>query len=171
MKSFTIKLWVICFLIALLHSGLKAGSNPFLRPVNNINLGLFGDASILSLNYERFFINNRKFFLAGRIGISYSESQGLPAENTSLFGFPLHLTGNYGERKHYFEFGMGSTLLFYEKMNYWDYALYPIVGYRFQPYKKDKFSFRIFASYPLTDKIDMKNYWFFPVGVSVGFCF
>jgi hypothetical protein len=56
-------------------------------------------------------------------------------------------------------------------MNYWDYALYPIVGYRFQPYKKDKFSFRIFASYPLTDKIDMKNYWFFPVGVSVGFCF
>jgi len=171
MKTRFVRIGAILLVLSLALPEIQAGSNPFLRPINNVNLSLFGDASILSLNYERFFVNNRKFFLAGRIGVGYSESQGLPAENTSLVGFPLHLTGNYGERKHYFEFGLGSTLLFYGKMDYWDFALYPVVGYRFQPYKKDKFSFRLFASYPLTDKIDIKNYWFFPIGVSVGFCF
>jgi hypothetical protein len=170
-KEIFLKTLLLLLIMILTVDSLTAGNNPFLRPTNNINLNLFGDASIFSVNYEKLFINNRQFFLAWKIGAGYSESLGLPDDNTSLLSTPVHLTGNYGERKHYFEFGLGASLLFYDSMKFWDYALYPIIGYRLQPYKKDKFSFRIFASYPLTDKIDMKDYWFFPVGISVGFCF
>jgi len=165
-----------CLVFILLLSGaitpfLTAGTNPYLRPGNNASISLFGGASIISINYERLFANNRKFFLAGNIGLGYSESMDLPNKNTSLLSIPLHFTGNYGGRKHYFEFGLGGTLLLYGKFIYWDYCIFPMVGYRFHPLKKDKFSFRVFAGYPVTEKIDIHNYWFFPVGVSLGFCF
>jgi hypothetical protein len=169
MKTFHIA--VLFIFLAVITSGINAGINPYLRPRNNVNLSLFGDASIISINYENLFANNRKFFLAGKAGIGYSESMGLPNKNTSLLSFPAHITGNYGGRKHYFEFGFGGTLLFYGKFTYWDYCIYPMIGYRFQPLKKDKVSFRIFAGYPVTDNIDIHNYWFFPVGISLGFCF
>ena len=144
---------------------------PYLRPRNNINLNLFGDASIISVYYERISVSNRKFFLTSKIGVGYSESWGLPAKNTSLYSLPLHITGNYGAKKHYLEFGLGGTLLFYENLKFWDYSIFPMIGYRLQPLKKDKVTLRIYASYPLTDKIDIKNYWFFPLGFSIGFCF
>jgi hypothetical protein len=169
MKTF--KKEIIILILVLITPLLNAGSNPFLRPRNNINLSLFGDASIVSINYERLFANNSKFFLAGKIGAGYSESMGLPNKNTSLLSIPAHFTGNYGGRQHFFEFGFGATALFYGQFTYWDYCLYPMIGYRYQPLKKDRFSFRIFAGYPVTGKIDIDNYWFFPVGVSIGFCF
>jgi hypothetical protein len=163
----------LLLLLILAFSGqvTEAKTNPYLRPRNNFNLSLFGDASVLSVNYERLFSNNRKFFLAGNAGIGYSLSMGLPVKNTSLLSLPMHFTGNYGERKHFFEFGLGGTLLFYGDFKFWDYCIYPQVGYRFQPIKKDRFSFRFYVGYPVTDKIDMDNYWFFPVGISMGFCF
>jgi len=166
----------ITVLVILLTSSLyvpysKAAFNPFLRPINSINLNLFGDASIFSLSYERLFSSNRKFFLAWKIGVGYSESHGLPVKNTSLLSTPMHLTGNYGAKKHYFEFGLGVAALFYGTLEFWDYTIYPIVGYRLQPLKNDKFTFRVFLSYPVTGKIDIDKYWFSPVGISVGFCF
>ncbi len=148
-----------------------AGSNPYLRPRHNVNLNLFGYATIVSVNYEQLFANNRKFFMAGNMGAGYSESMGLPNKNTSLLAIPMHVTANYGGRKHYLEFGIGGTILFYGNFQYWDYSVFPMAGYRFQPFKKDKISFRIYAAYPVTDKIDIDNYWFFPVGISAGFCF
>lgn len=158
-------------LLTALPITVLAGSNPYLRPRHNINLNLFGDASIVSVNYEQLFANNRKFFIAGNIGAGYSESMGLPNKNTSLLALPMHVTANYGERQHYLEMGLGGGILFYGDFQYWDYTIFPMVGYRLQPRKKDKFSFRVYAGYPVTDKIDMDNYWFFPVGISVGFCF
>ena len=161
----------LVLILSLITFGLTAGDNPYLRPRNNINLSLFGDASIISINYERLFANNPKFFLASKIGAGYSESMGLPNKNTSLLSIPAHFTGNYGGRKHFFEFGFGGTALFYGGLTYWDYCIYPMIGYRFQPLKKDRVSFRIFAGYPLTGEIDIHNYWFFPAGFSIGFCF
>ena len=147
------------------------GGNPYLRPLNCIHLNVLGDACIISLNYDYLYYNVRKFFISGIVGIGYSESMTLPNENTSLLSLPLHVTGNYGEKKHFFEFGFGGNLFFYDFYKYWDYSVYPIVGYRFQPMKKDKVNFRVYASYPLNHPIDLDYYWFFPVGVSMGFCF
>ena len=166
-----IRVLFVFLLLPAIHAGASGISNPYLRPRHNINLNLFGDASIVSVNYEQLFANNRKFFIAGNVGIGYSESSGLPNKNTSLLAIPLHVSANYGEKRHYLEMGLGGTLLFYGNLSYWDYCIYPMIGYRLQPKKKDKFSFRIYAGYPVTDKIDMDNYWFFPVGISVGFCF
>jgi hypothetical protein len=146
-------------------------TNPYLRPRNNISLNMFGDASIMSGNYERLMLTYSRFFMALKVGIGYSESRGLPNDNTLLYSFPVNVTGNYGRKMHFFEFGFGGTLLFYDTFTFWDYAVYPIVGYRLQPMKSGRVMLRIYASYPLTDKIDIHNYWFCPVGFSIGFCF
>jgi hypothetical protein len=146
-------------------------SNPYLRPRNNVSLNLFGDASIISGSYEHLFLTYHKFFMSTKIGLGYSESRGLPTDNTLLFTFPMHVTGNLGQKMHYFEFGFGGTFLFYGKFTYWDYAVYPILGYRLQPLKSDRVMLRVYASYPLTDEMDIHNYWFCPVGFSIGFCF
>jgi hypothetical protein len=152
---------------------LDAEAYPYLRPRNNVNLNLFGDASIFSLNYERLFLDNRKFFLAGKAGIGYSQSLGLPVSTTSLLSIPLHITGNVNisGKRQFLEFGFGSTLMFYQDFTFWDYSIYPLIGYRWQPVKPGRVTFRIFVSYPLTDKIDKYNYWFSPVGMSIGFAF
>lgn len=167
------RITAIFIIILISFSAFQARSEgiPYLRPANNVSLNLFGDASIIALNYERVFASYRKFFINGKLGVGFSESSGLPVDNTSLISAPIHITGNYGRKKQYFEFGLGCTFLFYEQFKFWDYSLYPIIGYRVYPLKKDNVTFRIFASYPLTDKIDMKNYWFFPVGISLGFSF
>lgn len=146
---------------------------PYLRPCNNIHLNLFGDASIFSMSYERLLISNPKFFLTGKLGIGYSESMKLPSGNTSLLSTPIHITGNIeiAGRRQFIEFGFGATWLFYENLKYWDYAIYPLVGYRIQPLKRGNFSFRIFISYPVNAKIDINDYWFSPVGLSIGYSF
>jgi hypothetical protein len=171
-----LKLFVKVFIILTFCSILTAKDAeafPYLRPPNSINMNLFGGASIFSINYERLFFNNRKFFLAGSAGIGYSESLDLPITSTSLLSIPMHITGNVNVsgKKHFFEFGFGGTLLYYQNFKFWDYSIYPIIGYRWQPVKSGKFTFRIFVSYPLTDKIDIDKYWFSPVGISVGFSF
>ena len=168
------KLFIKALLILTFCSFLttiKAGEIPYVRPQNNVQLNLFGDAAIFSISYERLFVSQQKFFLATKFGLGYSQSLGLPVDGTSLFAAPMHVTGNYGGKSHYFEFGFGATLMFYKDFIFWDYAIYPIVGYRFQPKKTGNFSFRIFAAYPLTDQLDSYNYWFSPVGLSLGFCF
>jgi hypothetical protein len=164
---------IIIIILSFIGPAINAKSIPYLRPGNNIHLNLFGDASIFSISYERIILNNPKFFLTGKLGLGYSESMKLPSGNTSLLSIPIHITGNvdiYGKRQ-FIEFGFGSTWLFYEDLKYWDYSIYPLIGYRFQPFKPGKVTFRIFISYPITGKIDINDYWFSPVGLSIGYSF
>jgi len=60
--------------------------SPDKKPLNNIYLSTFGvDVSMFSINYERLFLVQPKFFLSGELGIGYNkvvhfiESFGLPA--------------------------------------------------------------------------------------------
>jgi hypothetical protein len=167
------KFLIVSFILFIAFTTASSGqyTNPFLRPRNNVSLNLFGDASVIAANYDHLFLTYHKFFLSTKVGLGYSESRGLPADNTLLFSFPMHVTGNYGQKYHYFEFGFGGTLLFYGKFTFWDYAVFPILGYRYQPLKSDRVMLRLYATYPLTDKIDIDNYWFCPVGFTIGFCF
>jgi|PlaIllAssembly_1097288.scaffolds.fasta_scaffold762684_1 hypothetical protein len=173
MPKIFLKALIILTLCSVVNE-LNAGKIPYVRAQNNVHITGFGDASIISANYERLVLSYRKFFMGVNLGLGYSQSYGLPHASTALLSMPMHVTGNLGAKSHYFEFGFGGTMLFYadeKKPKYWDFCMYPMIGYRFQPLKTNKFTLRVFSGYPITDEWDKENYWFFPLGLSIGFCF
>ena len=143
------------------------------RPMNNINLNILGDASIVSLNYERLFFITPGIFISGDLGIGFNQefTQNLDGSGASTpdtyLTIPHHITGNIGKGKHFFEFGMGGTIIngFPDKK----YFLYPIIGYRLQPLKSNKVNFRIFTTL-LNNGKDSEIY-ILPLGLSLGLCF
>jgi hypothetical protein len=142
-----------------------------IRPINNINLSICGGASIISLNYERLFLINQNFFITGKLGIGYNEEFKLcifgpcsPPEK--YITIPHHITGNLGKGRHFFEFGLGGTIIIGKtNQHYW---LYPLVGYRLQPLKSNKVNFRIFGSIPFSGLNSVEDIIFIPFGLSLG---
>ena len=107
-------------------------------------------------------------FLTGQIGFGYNEQfliWGGPPEKFRTI--PHHITGNWGKRKHFFEFGLSGAIISGNTNNH--YLLGPIVGYRLQPLKTNKVNFRIYASPPLI--IDYNTEIMSFAGLSVGICF
>ena len=146
-----------------------------LRPKDNINLNILGDASILSVNYERLLFISRYTFLSGSLGIGYNEivdfrfwrwKEG--PDNKEYMTIPFHLTGNIGMRSAFFEIGMGGTIITTDVKQ--KYRLYPIYGFRLQPLRSNNVSLRIFGSYPYN--VHQEEYGVFvPFGVSIGYSF
>lgn len=144
-----------------------------IRPLNGINISLSGDASIFSINYERQFLVRPTFILSSKLGLGYNKElrfcifSSCTPERTYLT-IPHHITGNIGKGIHFFEFGLGGTII--KGNTTQPYLFYPIIGYRILPLKPGKFSFRIFGQLPfsglLTDDIS-----FFPFGLSFGASF
>ena len=140
------------------------------RPMNNINLNLLGDASLIALNYERLFFINDHFFLAGKIGMGYNETFNIlcwgGCYTERYFTIPHSITGNLGGGRHFFEFGLGGTFL---NGSNWDfYRLYPILGYRLQPLQYKRVNFRIFGTAPFSGWDNINDIFFSPVGLSLG---
>ena len=101
------------------------------RPLNNIGLNLFGDASIISINYERQFEVKQNFLLSSKLGYGYNEEFQLcifgPCQPPETYRtIPHHITGNFGKGKHLFEVGLGGTFIMGNTTQ--PYLLYPIVG-------------------------------------------
>ena len=142
------------------------------RPQNNIFLNLLGDASIISINYERLLFISPDFFLAGKLGVGYNEEFNIclsgecPSE--SFTTITHHITGNLGKGRHLVELGLGGTIINGNTDE--NYLAYPIVGYRLHPLKSGKVSFRIYGSVPFTG-LDTEDILFMPVGISVGISF
>ena len=132
------------------------------RPLNSLQLNLFGDASISSLNYERQFEISPSLIISSKIGFGYSlyPSKSLPPIEI-LTTIPHHITGNYGKGNHFFEFGLGGTIIKGYRTK--PYIMYPIIGYRFLPMSSGLINFRIF-----THVFSGNNEIFIPFGVSVG---
>jgi hypothetical protein len=96
------------------------------RPVNSFNLNLFGDASLISVDYERIFLIDPIFILTSKIGLGYNEEF---QTCINLFGpsdcsppdkyltIPHHITGNLGKGQHFFEFGLGRTIIMEIQLN------------------------------------------------------
>ena len=142
------------------------------RPQNSIYLNFLGDASIVSLNYERLLFINPNFFFSGKLGVGYNEeflicfSEDCTSER--FITQTHHITGNIGKGRHYAEFGLGGTLI--DGNTDENYLAYPIVGYRLHPLRSDKFNLRIYGSIPFTG-LDTEDILYVPFGLSVGVSF
>ena len=143
------------------------------RPLNIITVNLCGDASLISLYYERLFLINPTIFLTGKLGIGLNE-----ATLQYIFGYkhslevyfitiPHHITCNFGKGIHFFETGMGGSMIYRNTDQ--NYFLYPIIGYRIQPLKSDRVNFRIFGIIPFSG-YDHEEICFSPLGLSLGIC-
>ena len=154
------------------------------RPLNNISLNFLGDATKMSINYEKQFLVAESFILTTKFGLGYNHEFRI-----CLFGpcssplkyyltIPHHFTANLGKRRSFFEFGLGGTILSGETSE--PYILYGIIGYRFLPFHSNKFNFRIYLQPPIPIKELEKpvdndfphpDIRYFPVGVSAGISF
>ncbi len=131
-----------------------------------------GDASLISLNYERQFVISPTFILTGKLGLGYNEEFmicifGSCIQDTYLT-IPHHITCNFGTERSFFEIGLGGTIVSGYKTQF--YLLYPMIGYRFLPLKSEKISFRIYVQFPFSD-LDTTHILFIPVGLNFGISF
>jgi len=143
--------------LVIVASSLFAQYNK--RPLNSVQINLLGDASLISVNVEKQFIINSNLLLSGKLGLGYNReiiilcpgwmtgSLNCPKPENFLT-FPHHLTLNAGKNRHFFEFGLGGTLISPNAKQL--YFLYPIIGYRFLPLNSNRMNFRIFIQYPLS---------------------
>lgn len=116
----------------------KLRGSDYIRAKNAVSFGIGGTGGIFSINYDRIILENPNFFLSLKGGIGSWVSQ------TNL---NFHITGNYnfGQSKHYLEFGIGGAIGLGQFDRYYKYyASVPIIGYRYQP-KSEGLLFRAYA--------------------------
>lgn len=156
----------------------KANDNIENRSLNNFGINAFGNASLVSVGYERILISCSKFLLAGKVGVGYNYQKdrcwmgGCPdLPKTRYLTIPHHLTGNFGRRIHFFEFGLGGTSfigdndeIYQEKQKY---LIYPIIGYRLQPLETKRLFLRFFVYFPVPEA----EVRFTPIGINLGLTF
>jgi hypothetical protein len=149
------------------------GESPFNRPRNNIYDNIFGgDASVSSLNYERLILVRSKCFFTGSLGIGYNKNvdEGYKGSlyqisHSQFMTIPHHITINVGKKRSFFEFGIGGTGIIGDANK--NYYLYPIIGYRLHSSKPMKLNYRVYISFPFEGYKNVE-FWWFPIGISVG---
>lgn len=140
-------------IVAATSQAQLAEDSTKIRPGNNSIANLWGDISIISIGYERLFFTSPTSFLAGKVGIGYSEELQLclfgPCTSVpeKYFTFTHHFSFNFGNGKHFFEAGVGGTYANGINKNF--YFLYPLAGYRLQPLHR-VVGFRIYMNIPLS---------------------
>ncbi|TLX73482.1 hypothetical protein E9993_15325 [Labilibacter sediminis] len=140
------------------------------RPLNTTSINLLGNASLISLNYERLFKVHPKVLIGGQLGLGYNEEFVLwGGEAESFSTIPIQVTGNFGKNKSMLEFGIGYTII-NDLDKYTKNIAYSTIGYRLQPLKAEKINFRVFVMLPITDT-DNTSIIFIPIGISFGQCF
>lgn len=139
------------------------------RQDNSIYINFFGDGSLISVNYERRFHVSSHFFLSSKIGIGVEPRWQLCIFVCDPFRafatIPHHFTGIIGKGEHFFEFGLGGTVVFAHPTQ--PYFLYPMVAYRFLSILPSKANVRIYVQWPFSG-IKTDNIFFRPFGLSIG---
>ncbi len=139
---------------------------PESRPLQSVAFNILGEASGFSFNYERFFVLNDKMLLSAKIGMGVVHEFefcifGNCSPLRTFFTVPHHVTLNLGKRRHFFEIGMGGTLL----GGY--YILYPVAGWKIIPEHTGGFYFRLFLEHPI-QRPEGVRVIFWPLGLSLG---
>jgi len=138
------------------------------RPINNIFVTLLGDASLVSINYEKLFSLSSSCILVGKLGAGYHGNEYKNGSISSVLTIPHHLTCNFGKKSLMAELGIGGTL--FSANNYRPYALYPIAGFRIQPPLPMMVNFRFFVILPVGGFHGFAHR-ISPVGLSLGVSF
>lgn len=140
------------------------------RPRNDVSVNLMGDASILSINYERLLVVLPNFLLAGKFGLGFNKEDlfsfclSATCESSPIKTYvtlPHHLTANMGGKKKFMEFGLGGTIYG------GGYVFYGTGGFRIQPLESEKVVFRIFLQ-RLIFQTSSSDIIFSPFGLSLG---
>lgn len=141
------------------------------RPGNNLTLNLLGDASIISINYERFIVITPALFAPGKLGLGHNKEYRLcffgPCTSSPdiYLTIPHHFTLNLGKKSNFFEFGLGGTIINGNTTQ--NYLLYPVFGLRTLPFNSNKINFRIYLQFPFSG-MEAEDIVFIPVGLSLG---
>ena len=168
----------VCLLIISLSIAVTYAQDPNVvpdsRPGFIISGNIGGDASIISLGFEKLFFLKSNVVLAGKVGFGYnSESWIFSSEEPgNLFTLPHSFTVNLGNGKRsYGELGIGGSWITNNSEHY--YFIYPMAGYRYHPFKNPGFSFKIWVFYPFgqTSKVEETEVLISPLGVSFGIAF
>lgn len=128
-------------------------------------------ASLMSLGFEKLFFLKPNFALAAKVGFGYNQEFTIFSTSTAptdYFILPHHLTCNFGSKRSFLEFGVGGSWVNGDSHNY--YLVFPILGYRYHPFKNPGFSFRVWAYFPFGQKFitDYNEVMFVPIGLSFG---
>ncbi len=157
-KAYPLKIAIVFLLNVIFYNALKAQKLSISKTdslqvsrAQNIFLEIAGPGIFFSANYDTRF-SQRRNGLGGRIGIGY-----LPASSDHYVTVPVQLNYLLGKKHHFFEMGIGATLVFSSFLRYPDYYMpdkkeYRIrefdlvgsttLGYRYQP-ASSGFNFRL----------------------------
>ena len=135
------------------------------------SLDVSGGGSLLGLGVDKLVFFEAPWALSVKLGFGYNQEFNLfdsdPPDNYILF--PHHVTGLLGKRRSYFEFGVGGSLVTGGDKTI--YMLYPVLGYRYHPFRNPGFSFRAWLYYPVNHNLFEMEYLAAPYGLSFGIAF
>lgn len=161
-------------LLAAGSQGQERDSKNENRPNLVLSANLYGSASLLSLNIERIFFIKPAFSLTANMGIGFNVEFNLSsdAESENYTILPHHITALYGRKKAFLEYGIGGSAVISGE-NKSSYLIYPILGYRFHPFKNPGISFRAWILLPFGQQSTIESYdiLFVPMGGSLGLAF
>lgn len=180
MKKISVTTFVILALMAKVFSQQTESKdlelNDSFRTNSNLYLGVLGDGSLVSLNFEKFYKKTSRGFFSSRLGVGYNEEFQLCLTNNCpsprrFINIPHSISYNFGSNRHYFETGVGGVLLLNSTP---DYKIFPTLGYRYLPTKSKKISFKLNLSLPvplrgntIEDEI-YRTAVYSPVGIGIG---
>lgn len=164
------KTLLILFLVSTVACALAQEEEMGPRPDFNISGNFSSGVSLMSLGFEKLFFLKPNFALAAKVGFGYNQEFNIfstSTEPTNYFILPHHLTCNFGSSRSFLEFGVGASWISGDNYNY--YLVYPVLGYRYHPFKNPGFSFRVWAYFPFgQDFVTDGEVMFAPIGLSFG---
>lgn len=169
------KLLLVAYIL-LLSSCLLSQEMKFFnqRPDRNLTIGLGGDGGVVSVHHEKLNIISYNLIMATEIGLGATQDFSISDPNHYYLSIPFNLSACFGKRMHLFEAGLGTTIHLRLNDPYYDFCIYPIIGYRIQPVKPRKVMFKIYTSIPYNlnylTYINLKksDIYFIPIGISIG---
>lgn len=144
------------------------------RPDRNLTLGIGGDGGVISIHHEKLNIISYNLILATELGLGATQDVSITNPNHYYLSIPFNISACFGKRMHLFEAGLGSTIHLRINDPFYEFCIYPILGYRLQPVKSRKVMFKIYASIPYNlnyqTYINLKDseVFFIPLGISIG---
>jgi hypothetical protein len=137
---------------------------------NSLYLEIGGNAMGVSINYERVFVQSKRFYLTGRVGLGVGAYVRMSSHD--FLAIPLLLNFQYQlSNVVVLEFGAGSTLSFVTSHQYFNPLITGVIGMRVQ--SKNGFLFKVGFT-PLVNLDNTFQMWGFETflpwaGISIGY--